>query len=161
MVPEIRIKGIKWGKRFCSPEDRRFIIDRDNLFPRNKLTDADIEVLQRNTIKDALIRYGWDKEEKLYSVYGKIVAFILEDGSEYKLHGPKLPYRFGTYYEEGSYSYNNHRLEFCGFKHVKDNIYEAEVRDEYVCSLEEWLGEEWLDELNDCYESEDFSNDPF
>lgn len=109
-------------------------------YSRTAATEEDIRLLNHLTIKDAVIRFGLNKWSGRYSKIGKIISVILLSGSEYKLHGDKLPWhRFGD--KKTDYQRNDYQRTdvFDGFVKLEDGTYKATYEntfwdpDEYAC----------------------------
>ena len=102
---------------------------RGIFFARNSATEQDILVLKDTAIKDAIVRFGLNPKTRKYSTVGKVYAFILDDGTEYHLHGEKLPWhRFGDYRTDVfSGADENGHFEFCGMEEEQDGTYTAKT----------------------------------
>ncbi len=113
-----------YGKEFDTVElDEEY---KTTFFPRNASTAEDIALLGGKTIKDAVLRFGFNRKRGVYSENGKIISVQLEDGTIIELNGYKLPWhRFGDY----SIDYGEHdhdgRSVFEGMEEQEDGTFEA------------------------------------
>lgn len=132
---------------------------KDYYYPRNKPTTEDLMVLRSADVVDAVIRFGLNKHTGEYSDVGKVISYILDDGTEYELHGEKLPYRFDTYYESDVPYYKD------AISEAYFNRFEKGENGEFILRVEWETGEdlpsEWLDELGGCLASDNWDSDPF
>lgn len=127
---------------------------KDWFYPRNRPTDEDLAVLHNKELVDVVIRYGLNIHTGDYSDIGKITVFILSDGIEYNLHGEKL----GSSFNEEEVYKSRRDFEFFGLKKREDGLYE----EDWDCyEPYDGLDPEWIDELGDCIENDNWDSDPF
>ena len=137
------------GMRRRGKEYEKYEIDQEDkvsFSPRNVSTAEDIALLNGKIIKDAVLRFGLNREKGVYSEKGKIIAIQLEDGTLYELHGNKLPWhRFGDYSIDYCERDPNGESEFEGMEEQKDGTFEArysyrayEREDPYADYYEDW-----------------------